>query len=225
MLETLELETAASPEAAVIWLHGLGADGNDFAPVVPQIRWGLPPTRFIFPHAPLRSVTINRGAVMRAWYDVRWGDLEGSSREADEAGLAESVREIGALIAREGTRGIPARRVVLAGFSQGGAVALHAGLDHGERLAGVMGLSTYLPQAAQLLASAAGANRGVSVFLAHGLQDPVIPASVGAAANSLLSAAGYAVEWKEYRMPHSVCATELADINGWLKRVLAPPLN
>ena len=218
MLQTVELETGPSPTAAVIWLHGLGADGHDFEPIVPELD--LPDAlaaRFVFPHAPMQAVTINGGAVMRAWYDV-YG-LEGERRE-DADGVRASQAKVEELIAREKARGIPAARLVLAGFSQGGAIALQTGLRHGERLAGIMALSTYLPVASTLAAEASAANRAVPIFMAHGLDDPLIPIERAAMSRRRLEAAGYAVEWHEYPMAHAVCMEEIADVSAWLQRVL-----
>ena len=218
MLETLELETGPSPKAAVIWLHGLGADGHDFEPIVPELD--LPDAlavRFVFPHAPMQAVTINGGAVMRAWYDVY--ALEGQRRE-DETGVRASQATVEELIAREKARGVPAARLVLAGFSQGGAIALQTGLRHGERLAGIMALSTYLPVASTLAAEASPANRATPIFMAHGLDDPLIPIERATMSRRQLEAAGYAVEWHEYPMGHAVCMEEIADVSAWLQRVL-----
>jgi len=221
LLETIEVETGPRPAAAVIWMHGLGADGNDFVPVVREL--GLPATpaiRFIFPHAPMQPVTINNGYVMRAWYDVRFGDLEGKSKQADENGVRASQAAIDRLINREVGRGIPAARIVLAGFSQGGAIALQAGLRHAQQLAGIMALSTYLPLPDSLQAEASPANRATPIFMAHGTQDPVVPYSKGADSQAVLDGLGYKVEWHEYLMPHSVCMEEITDIGAWLTRVL-----
>ena len=218
MLATLELETGRPPTASVIWLHGLGADGHDFEPIVPELD--LPdslPVRFVFPHAPMQPVTINGGAVMRAWYDV-YG-LQGVRRE-DAAGVRASQAAVEELLARETKRGIPASRLVLAGFSQGGAIALQTGLRHPERLAGIMALSTYLPVADTLAAEASAANRDVPIFMAHGLHDPLIPIERAQMSRKLLESAGYRVEWHDYPMEHSVCAEEIADISSWLRRVL-----
>ena len=219
LLEALEVETAASPGAAVIWMHGLGADGYDFVDVVPALRLpaGLA-VRFVFPHAPMRPVTINQGMVMRAWYDVRH---DAGVRREDATGLRASQRQIEALIAREKARGVPARRLVLAGFSQGGAMALQTGLRHAERLAGIMALSCFLPQADTVGAEASPANRDVPVLLAHGTHDPVIPLARAREAQEALTRLGYAVEWHEYPMPHSVSNEEIRDIAAWLGRVLA----
>lgn len=222
LLETIELETAANPTAAVIWMHGLGADGNDFVPIVNEIDLsGAPGIRFIFPHAPTRPVTINNGYVMRAWYDISFGDLEGNTRKADEKGVRESQAQIGQLIARENSRGIAASKIVLAGFSQGGAIALHTGLRYPEKLAGVMALSTYLPLAESFAKEATPVNAKTPVFMAHGTQDPVVPYAMGRGSRDLLQQAGYALEWREYPMQHSVCLEEVADIGRWLTGVLA----
>ena len=218
LLDAIEIETAPAPTAAVIWMHGLGADGHDFEPIVPELRLGpRPAIRFVFPHAPLRPVTINQGHVMRAWYDIR--ALAGVRRE-DEAGVRQSARQIESLIARERQRGIPAERRVLAGVSPGGAMALHTGLRHAERLAGVMALSCYLPLASTLEAEAAPANRAVPIFWAHGVHDPMIPLALAEQSREQLAALGYAIEWHQYAMPHSVSAEEIAEIARWLGRVL-----
>ena len=214
LLEALEIETGPSPRAAVIWLHGLGADGHDFEPIVPELGMpAAPAVRFVFPHAPLQPVAINRGAVMRAWYDVT-----GDGRQ-DAEGIRASQVRVEALIARERARGIAARSIVLAGFSQGGAMALHTGLRYPERLAGILALSCYLPLPETLEREASQATRDVPIFMAHGTQDPVIPLSWAMRSRDRLGALGYAVEWHEYPMPHSVCAEEIADIGRWLRTV------
>ena len=221
ILETIEIETGKNPSASVIWMHGLGADGNDFAPIVDQLGLdSAPAVRFVFPHAPMRPVTINGGAVMRAWYDVSFGDLEGKSRRADEQGVRDSQALIGGLIGRETKRGIPAASIVLAGFSQGGAIALQTGLRYPETIAGVMALSTYLPLADSLPREAAPANARTPVFMAHGLFDPVVPLAMGAGSMTLLTGLGYSLEWHQYPMPHSVCPQEIQDIGAWLRKVL-----
>ena len=215
LLEALEIETGPSPRAAVIWLHGLGADGHDFEPIVPELGMpAAPAVRFVFPHAPLQPVAINRGAVMRAWYDVT-----GDGRQ-DAEGIRASQVRVEALIARERARGIAARSIVLAGFSQGGAMALQTGLRHPERLAGILALSAYLPLPETLEGEVSQANRDVPIFMAHGTEDPVIPLSWAMRSRDRLIALGYAVEWHEYPMPHSVCAEEIADIGRWLRAVL-----
>jgi phospholipase/carboxylesterase len=219
-LETVEVETGRAPQATVIWMHGLGADGHDFEPIVPELD--LPaalPVRFVFPHAPHRPVTINRGMVMRAWYDVR---DDGGERREDEAGVRASQDQIEALLAREKARGVAASRLVLAGFSQGGAMALHTGLRHRERLAGVLALSCFLPLAGTLAAEASPANRDAPIFLAHGTHDAVIPLGRARHARAVLEGLGYRVQWHEYPMPHAVCAEEIADVARWLGDVLGP---
>jgi phospholipase/carboxylesterase len=200
----------------------LGADGNDFAPIVPELRLaGAPAIRFVFPHAPMMAVTINNGHVMRAWYDVSFGDLEGNTRRADETGVHASQASVGKLIECEISHGIPARRIVIAGFSQGGAIALQTGVRYPHRLAGIMALSTYLPIADRLEAEASAANRDVPIFYAHGTHDPVIPLAMATASVAKLTAAGYRVEWHEYPMQHSVCAEEVGAVSAWLSRVLS----
>jgi phospholipase/carboxylesterase len=218
LLDVLEIESAPSPTSAVIWLHGLGADGYDFVDIVPMLGLKAIPTRFVFPHAPMRSVTINGGAVMRAWYDVR-GDA--GVRREDESGVRESQRQIEALIEREKKRGIPAGRIALAGFSQGGAMALQTGLRHHERLAGIMALSCFLPLTDKVAAEVSAANRDVPIFMAHGTEDPLIPMARARHAHDLLSALGYRLEWHEYPIPHSVSDAEIRDISAWLQRILA----
>ena len=218
LLEALEIESAPSPTGAVIWLHGLGADGYDFVDIVPMLGIKAITTRFVFPHAPMRPVTINGGAVMRAWYDVR-GDA--GVRREDEAGVRESQQQIEALIAREKTRGVPAGRIVLAGFSQGGAMALQTSLRHPERLAGIMALSCFLPLTDKVAAEAAPANRDVPIFMAHGTNDPLIPLARARHAYDLLTSLGYCIEWHEYPIPHSVSPAEIRDISAWLQRILA----
>ena len=215
----IEIETAPAPDAAVIWLHGLGADGHDFEPLVPELR--LPARlrlRFVFPHAPVRPVTINMGMPMRAWYDI----LQMGGGREDAAGIRESQGLLEALVARERGRGIAASRIFLAGFSQGGAVALHTGLRHAERLAGVLALSTYLPLAATVAAERSAASRDLPVFMAHGRQDPMIDIARARESRAFLEGLGCAVQWREYAMPHSVCAEEVGDIAGWLLSRLAP---
>ena len=220
LLETIEIETGKNPAAAVIWMHGLGADGNDFVPIVDQLALSGTPVRFIFPHAPMRAVTINNGYVMRAWYDVSFGDLEGKSRRADEGGVRESEKLIGALIEQEIERKISSKNILLAGFSQGGAIALHTGLRYPQKLAGIMALSTYLPSADSLHREGTPENKSTPIFMAHGVFDPVIPLVMGAGSMTFMTGLGYAVEWKQYPMQHSVCAQEVADVGTWLRKVL-----
>ncbi len=218
-LDTLEIETGPSPTRTVIVLHGLGDSGHGFAPIAEELDLSaLGPVRFVLPHAPERPVTINGGYVMRAWYDILGNDLV---RREDEIGLRESQALIEELIAAEKARGIPASRIVLAGFSQGCAMALLAGLRHPERLAGVVGMSGYLPLAASTATERSAANRDVPLFLAHGTQDPVVPLARGVASRDALAALGYTIEWHDYPMPHSVCAEEIGDLTRWLLRVLA----
>jgi phospholipase/carboxylesterase len=221
LLETIEIETGKNPAASVIWMHGLGADGSDFVPIVEELELdGTPGIRFLFPHAPMRPVTINNGYVMRAWFDVSLGDLEGNSRRADERGVRESQAQIAALIEREAKRGVEPEHIVLAGFSQGGAIALQTGLRYPRRLAGVMALSAYLPLADTLAREATPASKATPIFMAHGIYDPLIPLAMGAGSMTLLTGFGYAVEWRQYPMPHSVCPQEIEDIGAWLRRVL-----
>ena len=218
VLPSIELETAPNPTASVIWLHGLGADGNDFVPIVPELE--LPASlrvRIVFPHAPVRAVTINNGMRMRAWYDIAAADL---TNRADVAGVRESQGQLQALIERENARGMPSERIVLAGFSQGGAIALYTGLRHGERLAGIMALSTYLIAPDKLAVEASAANRSVPIFMAHGTADPVVHFQWGEASRRMLETAGYAVEWHSYRMEHSVCLEEVRAIGAWLTKIL-----
>ena len=218
MLETIEVETAPQPSAAVIWLHGLGADGHDFEPIVPEIvRPRERAWRFVFPNAPVRPVSINGGMPMRAWYD-----LAGLDRRATEdvAGFRDTDARIRQLIAREGERGIAAERIVLAGFSQGGAASLYTAPRFTQKLAGVMVLSGYLPAEASFRAERAAANEATPIFMAHGREDPMLPISLGIESRNYLQAAGYAVEWHEYPMAHAVCAAEIADIREFLLRVL-----
>ena len=218
LLPGIELETAPHPTASVIWLHGLGADGNDFVPIVPELK--LPaslPLRFIFPHAPVRSVTINNGMRMRAWYDIAAADL---NNRADLAGVRQSQGQLEALIDHEKARGMHSERIVVAGFSQGGAIALYTGLRHGERLAGIMALSTYLVAPDRLAVESSAANRDVPIFMAHGTADPIVRFEWGEASKRMLEAAGYRIEWHSYRMEHSVCLEEIEAIGAWLCRVL-----
>jgi phospholipase/carboxylesterase len=219
LLESIEIETATNPEVSVIWLHGLGADGNDFVPIVRELDLsGCPAIRFIFPHAPTMPVTINNGYVMRAWYDILGTDL---ARREDETGLRKSQILVEALIAQEKARGVPAGRIVLAGFSQGCAMTLQTGLRHPEKLAGLLCLSGYLPINASVAAERHKANHDTPIFLAHGRGDPVIPIDRAEKSRDLLQGLGYNVEWHEYMMPHSVCEEEIADIGAWLKRVVS----
>ena len=217
VLEAIEIETGSAPRAAVIWLHGLGADGHDFEPIVPEL--GLPatkPIRFVFPHAPQRPVTINNGMRMRAWYDI----LQMGGGTEDEPGIRGAQGLLEELISRETGKGIPHGRIVLAGFSQGGAIVLQTALRQRERLAGVMALSTYLPLALKLPAERQGANQDLPIFMAHGTHDDMIGIERAARSRDALLALGYAVEWHAYPMPHSVCPAEIADIAAFLLRIL-----
>lgn len=216
----LEIETGPNPQFTVIWMHGLGADGSDFAPIVPELNLPeSPAVRFIFPHAPYRPVTCNGGYVMRAWYDIV--SLAPGSREIDEPSLLESRDSIRQLIAREAARGVPSERIVLAGFSQGGAVAYLAGLTHPAPLAGIIALSTYIPSPALLLAEFAAPNGRIPVFAAHGTDDDVVSLELGEQALEVVRGIGVAPEWRTYAMPHSVCLDEIADIGTWLARIIA----
>ena len=220
LLETIDNETGPNPGAAVIVLHGLGADGNDFVPVARELDLAAAgAVRFVFPHAPVIPVTINGGHSMRAWYDIRAADLV---QREDEAGLRKSLEQVEALIAREKSRGVPADRIVLAGFSQGCAMALLTGLRHAERLGGIVGMSGYLPLAATTAAERHAANELTPIFLAHGRSDPVVPMARAIASRDALAALGYPVQWHDYPMGHSVCMEEIADLNVWLLDRLRP---
>lgn len=222
LLETVEIETAPQPTAAVIWMHGLGADANDFVPMVPQLGFdGKAGVRFVFPNAPVMPVTINNGYRMRAWYDVTADDLQGGTRRADERGIRASQAAIELLIERELERCIAACKIVIAGFSQGGAIALATALRYPQRLAGVMALSTYLPLADSLADEASPLNQDLPIYYAHGTEDPVIPFELALRSRAALEAHGYRVETHDYPMQHSVCMEEVADISAWLARVLA----
>jgi phospholipase/carboxylesterase len=213
--DAIVLAPATPASASVIWLHGLGADGSDFVPIVPELRLpAAPGIRFVFPHAPVRPVTLNMGMRMRAWYDIKTLTAEG---RADEAGMRESVARLGGLIADERALGIAAGRIVVAGFSQGGALALHAALRHPEPLAGILVLSAYLPLQALLAGELAEANRQTPILMCHGQHDPVLPLALGVAACNWLRTAGYRVEWKEYPMQHQVCGPEILDVATWLR--------
>jgi len=218
VLECIEVETASSPRYAVIWLHGLGADGGDFAPMVPELQLqNSPATRFVFPHAPIQPITINRGMAMRAWYDVFPIDV---ARREDEHGIRRSEQHIKALIARENQRGIPTEKIVLAGFSQGCAMTLHTGLRLTEKLAGMICLSGYLPLSNKFAAERQPANQHTPLFLAHGTFDPVIELARAEASRAILLELGYDISWKTYGMQHSVCLEEIADISRFLRGIL-----
>ncbi len=219
--ETVEITTGPDPVGAVVWLHGLGADGHDFEPIVPELK--LPesaPLRFVFPHAPVRPVTLNGGMAMRAWYDIFSLDR---SAPQDEVGIRESAVTLNALVEHEHERGVPYERIVVAGFSQGGAIAMHMALRFPQPLAGLLALSTWMPLAEQLqadvLQSDAKQPMDLPVFLAHGSFDPMLPVAMGYESRTRLEALGFAVEWHEYPMMHAVCAEEIDDISRWLKSV------
>lgn len=215
MLETIERETGINPQWSVIWLHGLGADGNDFVPILPElVRSGWPTIRFVFPHAPVRAVTINGGARMRAWYDIVGMDL---ASRADTAGVNESVAQVQELIDRQIDRGVPASRIILAGFSQGGAITLTYGLRAATPLAGLVALSTYLPDPANAAAQLAPAAASQPVFMGHGSSDPVVALALGEQSMAALRSLGFAVQMHRYPMQHSVCGEEIADLADWLE--------
>ena len=217
--ESVVLEPTTTADAAVIWLHGLGADGYDFVPIVQELR--LPATmavRFIFPHAAPRPVTINNGFVMRAWYDIT---SLGPDRKEDDVGIRESATVVNQCVQQQNARGVESKRIVIAGFSQGGAIALQAGLRYPERIAGIMALSTYLPLRDAVAAEATQANRDVPILMCHGLRDDVVPAALGKASRDVLTSLGYQVEWQSYPMEHQVCMEEVLDISKWLQARLA----
>ena len=216
-LPAVVVEPEGEATASVIWLHGLGADGNDFGPIVPELGAAASGVRFVFPHAPMRSVTINGGAVMRAWYDIISLDLE---RHVPEDDLEQSRTQLEAWIEHERGLGIASERIVIAGFSQGGAIALYAGLQHRERIGGVLALSCYHPQLSRLGDDAEGVNRGLDVFMAHGSMDPVVPIALAEQTIQALRSHGYRCDWRDYPMPHSVCAEEVRDISAWLSSTL-----
>jgi phospholipase/carboxylesterase len=219
LLETVEQETGPSPQWAVIWLHGLGADGHDFAPLVPElVREGWPDIRFVFPHAPVRAVTINNGVRMRAWYDIVGMDFP---TRADSEGVDQSILQAGALIDREHARGIGPERILLAGFSQGGAIALATGLRRKTPLAGLIALSTYLPGAGTAAEAKSETAATQPVFMAHGGSDPVIPVMYAESSAQLLQTLGFAVEWHRYPMAHQVCAEEIRDLGDWMTQRFA----
>lgn len=218
-LPAIELLTGDNPDAAIIWLHGLGADGHDFEPIVPEL--GLPAelnVRFVFPHAPSMPVTINGGYIMPAWYDIRHSDI---GYEQDEKGIRESARSIQMLIEREQMRGIATGRIILAGFSQGGAMALHVGLHQGEPLAGILGLSCYLPLGEAAERELNEASRSTPVFMAYGTDDPIVPFALGDKSHRALESAGFDVEWHSYPMEHSVCHEEIIAIGRWITKLLS----
>ncbi len=214
LLDCIEKQTGPAPTWSILWLHGLGADGNDFAPMVPQlVSPGWPALRFVFPNAPVRAVTVNAGMRMRAWYDISGFDL---ARREDETGVRDSIAQVEALIAREGERGIPPARIVLAGFSQGGAIALAVGVRRAQPLAGLVALSTYLPLAANSIAESTVAARATPIFMAHGSFDPVVTEALGRQSRDALLALGIDVEWHSYPMAHQVCPPEIQALTAWL---------
>jgi len=217
--ESVLVETGPDPKFSIIWLHGLGADGHDFEPLVPELLdRGMPSIRFVFPHAPVRPVTLNNGYRMRAWYDIIGIDRRSTE---DAEGIRASADAVQALIARENLAGIPTSRIVVAGFSQGGAMALHIATRAPARLAGVIALSCYLPLQRQFATERGNANLATPIFMAHGLQDPVVAFQLGDDSRRVLEATGFKVEWHAYAMPHSLCPEEVADLRAWLARVLA----
>ena len=219
MLDRIQIQPPETPDASVIWLHGLGADGNDFVPIIDELGLGSAHgVRFVFPNAPSRPVTVNNGMSMPAWYDIKGIDI---ADKQDAEGIAATADEINAIIDHEIEAGIEASRVVLAGFSQGGAIALHVGLRQARPLAGIMALSTYLPLHDRLAGEAAAASQNVPIFMAHGSEDPVVPIGLGQASREQLEAAGYSVAWHEYPMAHQVCLPEIATIGRWLRERLA----
>lgn len=219
LLDSVETTTGPAPTRAVIFLHGLGADGNDFFPVVPELGLqDLPAIRFVFPHATIQPVTINGGMSMRSWYDIVLADL---TRREDEAGIRVSQQHVERLIARENARGVATEHIVIAGFSQGCAMTLHTGLRHPDKLAGLVALSGYLPIADKLEAERSAANANTPIFMGHGTSDPVVPLARAEASRDRLNALGYPVEWHTYPMPHSVSPKELMDLSAFLHKVLA----
>jgi len=217
-LDAVEINPPGTPRACIIWLHGLGADGHDFEPLIPQL--GLVDTlgvRVILPHAPVRAVTINGGMEMPAWYDIRAADFR---RGEDSEGIRESEQQLRSLIQREVDRGIPAARIVLAGFSQGGAIVLHTGLRYPQPLAGILALSTYVPLADTLAREAAAANSKIPIMMAHGTQDPVVPVMLALQSRDALQDLGYAVNWHSYPMQHALCPEELGELREWLRQRL-----
>ena len=221
LLPRIEVESAPNPTAAVIWLHGLGADGNDFASLAPQLDLhGCQAIRFVFPHAPSMPVTVNNGYVMPAWYDIRGADLV---QREDAAGIHHSALALEALIAHEVARGIAPRNIVLAGFSQGCAMVLHTGLRHRQGLAGIMALSGYLPLADSVATERNPANAATPIFMAHGTQDPVVPLARAEASRQALHALGYRVDWRTYAMPHSLHPQEVLDMGDFLRQVVPVP--
>lgn len=217
--EFIEVDPSGDPSAVIIWLHGLGADGHDFEAIVPQLRLPAPlPVRFVFPHAPMRAVTVNGGLVMRAWFDIF--DVELTADSIDHDQFLESSEILTALIENEMRSGVASDRIVLAGFSQGGAIVLHTGLQYEKQLAGILAMSMHLPTIADTASTFSSAAKQVPIMMAHGQTDPVIPLPKALATRQALSDLGYAVDWHDYPMPHSVCAEEIEDIRSWLLKIL-----
>lgn len=214
ILPCLEIETAPKPAHAIIWMHGLGADGHDFEPIVPElVAADWPPLRFVFPHAPARAITVNGGMRMPGWYDISGFEI---AQRQDEVGIRESITQIETLIAREKERGVASRNIILAGFSQGAAMALSVGLRHANTLAGIVALSGYLPLAEQLATERSTGNSQTPIFIGHGSSDAVVPEFLGSQARDFLKQAGHPVEWHSYPMAHQVCAAEIVDLRGWI---------
>jgi phospholipase/carboxylesterase len=217
-LETVTVETGPNPSFTIIWMHGLGADGHDFEPLVPElVDGGMPSVRFVFPHAPVRPVTVNNGYAMRAWYDIIGIDRRSAE---DFKGIGESADSIGGLIHREHARGINSDHVLIAGISQGGAMALHLATRHPDRFAGVIALSCYLPLSRELAKTRQAANLATPIFMAHGTQDPVVPYPLGDESRLLLEGAGFRIDWHAYPMPHALCEQEVADLRAFLRRIV-----
>jgi len=216
ILDAVEITTGAEPTAAVVWLHGLGADGHDFEPLVPWLDWpGAPAVRYVFPHAPTRPVTVNGGMQMRAWYDILGINID---RDQDEAGIEESISQATALVRREQERGIEPGRILVAGFSQGGAIAIQCALRYPEKLAGLIALSTYMLQVHRLESERHQANQGMPVFMGHGTADPIVPLQLGSQAAESLRQLAYPVEWQQYPMQHAVCPEEIEHIAAWMQK-------
>lgn len=226
LIDHIELVTGPEPQGTIIWMHGLGADCWDFVSIVKEL--GLPddlPLRFIFPQAPTRAISINNGQRMPGWYDITLSELQdGAARKVDESGVRESQGFINALIAREATRGMASDKIVVAGFSQGGAIALQTGLRHPQPLAGVMALSTYLPLENSLATERTLANANIPILMAHGTEDPLVPVTLARLSKGKIEAQGYQVQWREYPMQHSVCMEEVTDIGRWLAKRFQSPI-
>lgn len=216
-LEFIQRETGPDPQHVIIWLHGLGADGHDFEPIVPELGLNIP-VRFIFPHAPMQPVTVNGGMVMRAWYDIVGMDI---GADIDELGINQSAKQVRELIQQQIEQGISSERIMLAGFSQGGVIALHTGLLYPQKLSGIVALSTYLAIPAAIERSASEANKDIEIFMGHGLYDPIVPYPLGKQGESFLSRRGYSIQWQEYPMEHSVHPDEIRHVGNWLNQILS----